>query len=101
ADARVRVDARARPSRHRQVAQVHRLLGVARAAEGALAGAVAVADVARNRPRAPAQRAGALAQLLAVPAQQVVRHRGDVEDLLDLGEVGVEGLRVGGLHAVL
>src|SRR5947209_887535 len=73
--------------RQRQVAELHRLLGVAGAAEGALAGSVAVTDVARDRAAAPTQLIGAEPHHLAVLAEQLVGHRRDVEDPLRLVEV--------------
>ncbi len=79
----------------RQVADVHAALGVDRAAEGAGAALDAAAGVAGDRAAAGAERGGSLHRQLAVAPHPLGVERGDPEELLRLGEVGVEVARPG------
>ena len=74
----------------RQVADVHAALGVDLAAERAGAALDAVAGVARDRAAGGADRRGALHRELAVAPHPLGVERGDAQELLGLGEVGVE-----------
>ena len=84
-----------------QVGQVHRLLGVARTPEGALAAPVAAVDVAEDRRAAKAERLDAAIEELGVPPDDLPGHGADRDGPLDLVEVGRHGARVGVLHALV
>ena len=85
--ARSRAPAAHRP---RQVADVHAALGVDLAAEGAGAALDAVAGVAGDRPAGGAERRRPLHRQLAVAAHPLGVERRHPQELLGLGEVGVE-----------
>ena len=69
---------------------MHAALGVDRAAERAGAALHAAAGVAGDRRAAGAERGGALHRQLAVAAHPLGVELGHVQDLLGLGEVGLE-----------
>src|ERR1044072_4851309 len=75
--------------RPRQVADVHAALGVDPAAVGAGAALDAVAGVAGDRAAAGADGRRPLHRQLAVAPHPLRVERGDAEELLGLGEVGV------------
>src|SRR3989442_3441170 len=80
-----------------QVGQVHRLLGVARAAEGALSAAVAAVDVAQDRLPVEAERLDAAVEELGVASDDLPGHGADGDGTLDLSEVARHGGRVGAI----
>src|SRR5439155_2014842 len=89
-DAAARVEARAGRLGARHVRDVHRLLGVLRAADRAHPGAEAAALVARDASAVVAEGAGAALEQPAVPAVRLVGHRPDAELRLDALEVLTE-----------
>src|SRR5262249_15030060 len=90
ADAAACEEARPGLERARHVGDVHGLLGILRAAEGAHPGAEAAALVPGNpRPRVADRRGSALEEA-AVPAVDPVRHRAHAELVLHVLEVGAE-----------
>src|SRR5439155_27348263 len=84
------VEPRAGGLRARHVGDVHRLLRVLRAADGAHAGAEAPALVARDTCAVVAEGGGAALEQAAVPAIDVVGDRPDAELRLDALEIGAE-----------
>src|SRR5438309_979785 len=76
--------------RARDIRDVHRLLRVLRAADGAHAGAEAAALVARDAGAVVAEGGGATLEHAAVPAIDVVGDRPDAELRLDALKVGAE-----------
>src|SRR5207249_9407200 len=77
------------------------LLRVARAAERALAAAVAAVDVAADRLAVETERLHAAVEELGVPSDDVPRHGTDRDGALDLVEERRHGGGVGAVDAVL
>ena len=96
-----RVEPRAGSGGRRQVGQMHRLLRIARAAEGALPAAVAAVDVAPDRLAVETERLDAPVEELGVAADDLPRHGADRDGPLDLVEVGRHRERVGAFDALL
>ena len=89
-DAAAGVEPGAGGLRARDVRDVHRLLGVLRAADRAHPGAEAAALVARDPCAVVAEGRGAALEQPAVPAVRLVGHRPDAELRLDALEIGAE-----------
>ena len=84
------VEPRAGGLRARDIRDVHRLLRVLRAADGAHPGTEAATLIARDTRAVVAERGGAALEQAAVPAVDVVGYRPDAELRLDVLEIGAE-----------
>src|SRR2546430_1121442 len=83
-----------------QVGEMHRLLGVARTAEGALAAAPAADDVPMDRLTVETEGVDSLIEELGVPSDDLPRHGPDADRALHLVEVGRHGGGVRALHTI-
>ncbi len=94
-DAGLGDDPRARRARLRQGVEVHAELGVAGAADRALATAFTARRVARDGRRPPTQRGGGVQQQAPVVAHDLQRHRGHPQRAFHVVEVFGEPVGIG------